>query len=127
MMTEGNWNHEQWRKALKERKANQRGTKFQNNLRFYRKQTGLTAKDFAAQLNINYGTYNSYESAGKEPKYDTLCKIATALHVSIDDLIGYKPPAKCKSAKNQLFNKKLKKAMNALADVMALTEAEGEC
>jgi len=107
--------------------ANQRGTKFQNNLRFYRKQAGINAKDFAAQLGIKYTTYAGYENQGREPKYDVLCKIAAALHVSIDDLIGYKPPAKYKSAKNQLFNKKLRKAMNALADVIALTEAEGEC
>ena len=106
----------------------QTGSKFHDNLRFYRKQTGMNAKEFATQvLNMPYTTYIVYENSNKEPKITTLCRIAAALNVSIDDLIGYKPPAKCKSAKNQLLNKKLQKAMNALADVIALTEAEGGC
>lgn len=63
---------------------------FQENLKKYRERLGITAKDFAAEVGIKYGTYISYETAGKEPKYDTLCKIASALHVSIDDLLGYK-------------------------------------
>lgn len=62
---------------------------FQDNLRYYREKLGLTAKDFAARLNINYGTYAGYETQGREPKYDVLCRIATALNVSIDDLIGH--------------------------------------
>ena len=64
---------------------------FQENLRQYRDAAGLTAKDFAALIGIKYSTYISYEAAGKEPKYDTLQKIAAALHVSIDELLGYKP------------------------------------
>lgn len=63
---------------------------FQDNLRRFREATGLTAKDFAEKIGIKYGTYSSYETAGKEPKFDTLIKIAAALNVSIDDLLGYK-------------------------------------
>ena len=63
---------------------------FKENLRQYRETTGLTAKDFATLIGIKYSTYISYEAAGKEPKYDTLQKIAAALHVSIDELLGYK-------------------------------------
>ena len=62
---------------------------FQENLRKYRDGLGITAKDFAAKIGINYTTYANYENRGKEPKFDTLCKIADALHVSIDDLLGY--------------------------------------
>lgn len=62
---------------------------FQENLRKYRVARGLNAKDFAALLGIKYTTYLSYETAGKEPKIDNLCKIAEALHVSTDDLLGY--------------------------------------
>ena len=64
---------------------------FQDNLRKYRVARGLNAKDFAALLGIKYTTYLSYETAGKEPKIDNLCKIAEALHVSTDDLLGYYP------------------------------------
>lgn len=108
--------------------ASQWGIKFHENLRLYRKATGMNAKAFATQvLNMPYTTYITYENSSKEPTLSNLCRIASVLKVSLDDLVGYTPPAKCKSAKNQLFNKKLKKAMNALADVIALTEAEGEC
>ena len=62
---------------------------FQENLRKYREMAGLTAKDLAAQIGMRYGTYVSYETAGKEPRYDTLKKIAAALHVSIDKLLEY--------------------------------------
>ena len=64
---------------------------FKENLRKYREASGLTAKDFAATIGLNYGTYISYETAGKEPRYDTLKKIAAALHVSIDTLLDNKP------------------------------------
>lgn len=64
---------------------------FQDNLRQYREKAGINAKDFAAQLGIKYTTYTAYENQGREPKYDVLCKIAAALHVSIDELMDYKP------------------------------------
>ena len=64
-------------------------SKFQENLRAYREKSGITAKDFAAQLGIKYTTYSSYENADRKPKYDTLIKIASALHVSIDELLNY--------------------------------------
>ena len=63
---------------------------FQENLKKYRERLGITAKDFAAQIGTPYTTYTAYENQGREPKFDTLCKIAAALHVSIDDLLGYK-------------------------------------
>ncbi len=62
-----------------------------DNLRRYREMAGITAKDFAALLGIKYTTYMAYENEGREPKQEALCKIAAALHVSIDDLLGYKP------------------------------------
>ncbi len=64
---------------------------FQQNLRKYRERIGISAKDFAAQIGTPYTTYVAYENQGREPKYDTLCKIAAALHVSIDDLLEYEP------------------------------------
>lgn len=62
---------------------------FQENLRYHRKKAGYQqAKDFAMALNISYSTYKGYESQGREPKYETLCKIADLLQVSTDDLLG---------------------------------------
>lgn len=62
---------------------------FQENLRYYREKAGYKqAKEFAKILNISYTTYTSYENQGREPKYNTLCKIADILQVSTDDLLG---------------------------------------
>lgn len=65
--------------------------KFQENLRFYRSNLGLTGKDFAASVNIPYTKYIAYENKGAWPNEENLVKIAAALHVSIDELLGYKP------------------------------------
>lgn len=62
---------------------------FQENLRYYREKAGYKqAKDFAEALNIPYSTYTGYEVRNREPKYETLCKIADLLKVSTDDLLG---------------------------------------
>ena len=62
---------------------------FQENLRYYREKAGYKqSKDFAVALGIPYPTYVGYESQGREPKYQTLCKIADLLKVSTDDLLG---------------------------------------
>ena len=62
---------------------------FQENLRYYREKAGYKqAKDFAEALNIPYSTYVGYEVRNREPKYETLCKIADVLQVSTDDLLG---------------------------------------
>ena len=64
---------------------------FQENLRFYREKAGYKqAKEFAAAIGVNYSTYIGYENQGKEPKYETLLRIAEALNVSIDTLLGFK-------------------------------------
>lgn len=62
---------------------------FQENLKYYREKAGYKqAKDFAKVLDIPYPTYVGYESQGREPKYNTLCKIADLLNVSTDELLG---------------------------------------
>lgn len=64
---------------------------FQENLRHYREKAGYTqSKDFAKVLGIPYPTYVGYESQGREPKYNTLKKIADLLNVSTDELLGRK-------------------------------------
>lgn len=65
---------------------------FQENLKKYREQAGFKqAKEFAQFLDIPYTSYMAYENKGSFPNEKTLIKIADALHVSIDDLLGYKP------------------------------------
>jgi len=63
---------------------------FSDNLKKYRVLAGYsTAKEFAAVLNVPYPTYVSYESNGREPKYELLCKISDCLHISTDKLLGH--------------------------------------
>ena len=83
---------------------------FQENLRKYREAAGFTqSKDFASKIGIPYSTYTGYENQGREPKYDLLCKIATALGVTTDELLGYAPKdtdwitAKLKPALDRTF------------------------
>ena len=64
---------------------------FQENLKKYREQAGFKqAKEFAQFLDIPYTSYMAYENKGSFPNEKTLIKIADALHVSIDDLLGRK-------------------------------------
>lgn len=61
---------------------------FKENLRKYRENLNLSQKEFAEKLDINATTYRNYENSSREPDYDTLIKIAHALDVSIDTLLG---------------------------------------
>lgn len=65
---------------------------FSNSLRYHREQSGLLAKQLAAEIGVPYSTYSNYEQGKSEPKLDTLIKIATILKVSIDDLVCYEVP-----------------------------------
>lgn len=47
-----------------------------------------SAKDFAIQAGIPYSSYSAYERKAW-PSEENLIKIARALHVSLDDLIGF--------------------------------------
>ena len=64
--------------------------RFRDNLKIYREKLPgkVSAKDFAKSLKIPYSTYLGYENKGTEPKYDTLCQIATALNCTTDELLG---------------------------------------
>lgn len=55
-------------------------------LKCYRKRTGLTSQEFAFVCDIPVGTYFSYESGQRSPKYENLKVIAEKLKVTIDEL-----------------------------------------
>lgn len=63
---------------------------FAENLRVYRERMKLSRKEIAALLSISIQAYGHYENGEREPKLEMLVKIATLLHVSVDDLLGYK-------------------------------------
>ncbi|MBQ6421728.1 MAG: helix-turn-helix transcriptional regulator [Clostridia bacterium] len=51
----------------------------------------ITQKQLAAELNIGVSTIGNYVQGIREPDFDTLRKIATFFHVSIDCLLDHKP------------------------------------
>lgn len=63
-------------------------TPFNKNLKKFREASGVSIGDFADSLGLSRNTYIAYENQNREPSYAVLMKIADALHVSIDDLIG---------------------------------------
>lgn len=64
---------------------------FQDNLRHYREKAGYKKQtDFAKAIGLPYTTYLNYEKAGREPKYETLVKIADKLGITTDELLGVK-------------------------------------
>jgi len=59
------------------------------NLKKYRKKLKLTQEGLARKANISYNTVIKLESRGiTDPRMDTLKKLAVALGVSIDGLVG---------------------------------------
>ena len=61
------------------------------NLTTLRKGRGLTQEGLARKANISYHTLIKLESGGIEnPKIETVLKLANALSVSVDELVGRK-------------------------------------
>lgn len=63
------------------------------NIKKYRAKLGLTQEALARKADISYNTIIKLESKGiTDPRMDTLIKLADALGVSIDKLVGRKKP-----------------------------------
>ena len=61
------------------------------NIKKYRNKLGLTQEALARKANISYNTIIKLESKGiKDPRMETLIKLAKALDVSIDRLVSKK-------------------------------------
>ena len=59
------------------------------NLAKLRKEKGLTQEGLARKANISYHTLIKLESGGiKNPKIETVIKLAEALEISMDKLAG---------------------------------------
>lgn len=53
-----------------------------------RETTNMSAKSFAAELDIPYTTYYGYESGAREPGHSFLMQFADRFDVTIDYLLG---------------------------------------
>lgn len=61
--------------------------KIGNNIKFYRKQKGLTQSQLAEMLNVSTITIQNYENNRRKPSIETLTKIAKALDIPVSKLI----------------------------------------
>lgn len=59
------------------------------NIKKCRKKSGFTQEALARKADVSYNTIIKLESRGiKDPRVGTLKKLAEALNVSIDELVG---------------------------------------
>lgn len=61
---------------------------FAKNLRQYRKQKNYSQEKLAKELHYGYTAIANYESGRNEPSIDDLIRLARALSVTVDELIG---------------------------------------
>lgn len=59
------------------------------NIQKYRKEAGITQKQLAENIGVATGTIQQYELNKREPKQETIKKIAKELKVSISALYGF--------------------------------------
>ena len=58
------------------------------NAKHIREQRGESQEAVARRANITTATYSRVENGRNAPSLDTLVRIAAALEVSLDDLVG---------------------------------------
>lgn len=71
---------------------------FGNRLRELRKLKGITQEELAASVSLSRRMIVYYETQGGSPSPDLLVKLARALGVSCEILLGQKQPARRQSA-----------------------------
>lgn len=59
-----------------------------DNLKQARKRTGLTQKEVADKLGVQYTTYRNYEQGQREPNNKTILALSNLFNVSTDYLLG---------------------------------------
>lgn len=64
-------------------------TKIAENIKFYRKQLGLTQAELAEKLNGKKSLISNYENSYSTPDIYTLCRLAQIFDVTLDDLVEW--------------------------------------
>lgn len=60
---------------------------FAQNLKHFRKETGLTQQEVADKITITRAAYASYEEGRAEPSLAILVALSTLFDISVDDLL----------------------------------------
>ena len=63
-------------------------SEFKDVLKGLRIENNLTQKEIANIIDVSERTYSRYETGDREPKIDTLIKIAEYYKIPIDILVG---------------------------------------
>lgn len=58
-----------------------------DNIKAARIASNFSKADMAKKLGMAYSTYGGYEAGYREPKFETLQKIASALNIPVTDLL----------------------------------------
>lgn len=64
-------------------------TKIAENIKFFRKQMGLTQSELASKLCAKKSLTSNYETGYSTPDIYTLCKLSEIFDVSLDDLVEW--------------------------------------
>ena len=64
-------------------------TKIGANIKFYRKQLGLTQGQLAEMLHGKKSLVSNYENGYSTPDIYTLCRLAIIFDVTLDELVEY--------------------------------------
>ena len=62
--------------------------KLGENIKFYRKELGLTQQSLAEKLNGNKSLISNYENGYSTPDIWVLIKLADIFNISLDELVG---------------------------------------
>ena len=64
---------------------------FAERLRYYREKNSYSQKELAEKIGVSFAAYNKYETRGNEPKIEILIKLAAALGIDVNTLVGFEP------------------------------------
>lgn len=64
-------------------------TRLAENIRFYRKQLGMTQQQLAGLLNGGKSLVSNYENGYSTPDIYTLCRLAEIFDITLDELVEY--------------------------------------
>ncbi len=64
-------------------------TKIAENIKFYRKQMGLTQEELAKKLFGKKSLISNYENGYSTPDVLTLCRLAKIFDVTLDELVEW--------------------------------------
>ena len=90
---------------------------FAANLKRFRKRKKYSQVALAKELNYGHTAIANYESGRNEPSIDDLIKIANALNISLDELVG-KNPSKKEECFLHEFQKLSEENQNRILDLI---------